>query len=67
MTPNQNLEAAAALIRGNTPNLRLLIQLLEDGGQKKLAAELRKPAPPTIQIAGRPRCNPTMWLEGRVR
>jgi hypothetical protein len=69
MTTNQNLALAADMIRVNTPNLRLLIQLLEDGGQKKLAMALSKPAKPatpSIPINGRPHPDPVLWLRGRV-
>jgi hypothetical protein len=58
MSATQSLALAAAMIRANTPNLRLLVQLLEDGGQKRMAAMLTKlggPAKPVMGIdPGRP-------------
>jgi hypothetical protein len=68
MTRAQQLQVAAGAIRSSVADLATLIQLLEGAGQRKLAAELRKPVKPAIGIdPGRPHPNAQMWREGRVR
>jgi hypothetical protein len=67
MTRNQSLALAAAIIRGTVPDLRTLVRLLENAGQKRLATELRKQAAPTVRIAGRPRIDTALWASRRAR
>jgi hypothetical protein len=56
MTSKQNnLALAAGIIRASMPDLRCLIDLLENSGQQRLAAEIRRQPPkPTVRITGQP-------------
>jgi hypothetical protein len=43
MTAKQNLQLAAAIIVRSVPDIRCLAGLLENAGQMRLAAEIRRP------------------------
>jgi hypothetical protein len=68
VTPKQSLEAAAAIIRASVPDLRTLLNFLEDGGQKRLAAEIRRQnANPTVRIHGQAHIDLALWLRGALK
>jgi hypothetical protein len=68
MTRAQSLSWSAAIILHSVPDLRCLLNLLDDAGQSRLAREIRKQlANPTVRIEGQPRPDPDAWLSGKIR